>query len=88
MTTGQTMPKVTNFLIVFDHAGDGLLQAQDLGEDVEAALLAYRDAEGKFRSHRQVEVVLVAADSIETVRATHANYFDAPVVGSRYLLGI
>jgi hypothetical protein len=39
------------------------------------ALLAYRDAEEEFRHRPDVQVVLIASDSIETVKKTHGNYW-------------
>jgi hypothetical protein len=35
-----------------------------------------------------IEIVLIGSDSIETVKRTHANYFDGTVTISRYLAGI
>jgi hypothetical protein len=33
-------------------------------------------------------VVLIGSDSIETVRLTHANYFDGSVAISKYLVDL
>lgn len=35
-----------------------------------------------------LEIVLIGSDSIETVRLTHANYYDGMVTVSQYLAGI
>src|SRR5690625_3280642 len=36
----------------------------------------------------RIEVVLIGSDSLETVRRTHANYFEAKVSTSKYLAGL
>jgi hypothetical protein len=35
-----------------------------------------------------VEIVLIGSDSLETVKVTHANYFDGTVAVSKYFAGI
>ncbi len=46
--------------------------------------------EEKHRDDRHMEIVLVGADSIETVMLTHGNYFDAKAEpsASPYLAGV
>lgn len=46
------------------------------GPTLEGALEAYAAKEVEHRDDRSVEIVLIGSDSIETVRLTHANYFD------------
>lgn len=36
----------------------------------------------------RVEIVLIGSDSLETVKVTHANYFDGTVAGLKYFAGI
>lgn len=64
-----------HFLLVFDHAAAKLIDEQEF-DDVYAAMAAYERYESQFDSNDKMEVVLIGADSIETVRETHANYFD------------
>jgi hypothetical protein len=35
-----------------------------------------------------IEIVLIGSDSLETVKVTHANYFDGTVAASKYFVGI
>jgi predicted ATPase len=35
-----------------------------------------------------IEIVLIGSDSLETVKVTHANYFDGTVAASKYFIGI
>jgi hypothetical protein len=41
--------------------------------------------EEQYRGNDGVEIVLVGADSIESVMLTHGNYFDAVPSASPYL---
>lgn len=68
---------IQHFLLVYDRARDELVEQRDFGEDSEAALFAYREAERQAARDGavQLDIVLVGSDSIETVMATHGNYF-------------
>lgn len=77
-----------NFLIVYHHGGGGLLSAEGHGTNVDSALAAYAAAETRYRNQPAIEVVLIASDSLDTIRETHSNYFDQTVVSSRFLAGI
>lgn len=46
------------------------------GQDYQAALAAYNEAEELHREDRDIEVVLLGSDSIETVERTHSSYFE------------
>lgn len=65
---------INHFLLVFD-IGRQTADVRAFGEDYEAALSAYGDAEEQYRSNPQIEVVLLGADSIETLKKTHSSYF-------------
>lgn len=54
----------------------------------EEAVEAYFTMEQLHRDDANVEIVLIGSDSIETVKMTHANYFDGSVAVSKHLLGI
>jgi hypothetical protein len=79
---------IKHFLLLFDHEQGELVAEQHFGEDAAAALQAYSDLERKHADDRLIEIVLIGSDSIETVRLTHANYFDGTVAVSKYLAGI
>lgn len=82
------MSVIQHFLLVFDHQAGSLVDQKDFGQDAVSALAAYADMEAQHRDDRFIEIVLIGSDSIETVRLTHANYFDGTVAVSKYLAGI
>jgi hypothetical protein len=80
---------LVHFLLVFDHDIGELIEQNDFGADAEAAVIAYSACEENYRNRDRIEVVLIASDSIETIRSTHSNYFDGSVVhASRFLAGL
>lgn len=80
--------KIQHFLLIFDHEQGQLLNWVEFGADSDAAVAAYADSEREYQNHPRIEIVLIGSDSFETVKATHANYFDGTVVLSKYLTGI
>lgn len=80
--------KIQHFLLVFDHDKGQLVDTVEFGEDSDAAVVAYAERERLYQDSPRVEIVLIGSDSLETVRATHANYFDGTVALSKYLTGI
>ncbi|MEQ8716156.1 MAG: hypothetical protein RIE08_00970 [Acidimicrobiales bacterium] len=71
----MTRDRLIHYLIVFDHTKGGLIDL-DHFDDRDAATAAYAKAEASYRDITNIEIVLVASDSEETIRRTHANYFD------------
>lgn len=57
--------------------GEGKLLHYDefSSSEQDEAFTAYAKAEAEHRVTNDVEIVLVAADSIETIRHTHGSYF-------------
>lgn len=84
----STRSSLNHYLLVFDHAVGAL--AEDVIEftDVEEAVAAYEQAEARFEKADRVEVVLIGSDSLDTVRATHGNYFDGTAALARALVDI
>ncbi len=39
-------------------------------------MAAYSEIEGEMRERDDLDIVLVGADSLETVKRTHSSYFD------------
>lgn len=68
--------KIQHFILVFDRAQGHLLQTLDFGTKASAAINRYEDLEEEFRDSPHMDIVLVGSDSIDTVKITHANYFD------------
>jgi hypothetical protein len=56
----------------------------------EVAAAEYARLESEHRGGRDLEIVLVGADSLETAKMTHGHYFDGqtPAVASQYLTGV
>lgn len=70
------MSVIQHFLLVFDHGRDQLIQTIEFGGDSSAATSRYSELERQYRDNGAIDIVLVGSDSIETVKVTHANYFD------------
>ncbi len=66
--------EIQHFLIVYD-IETGKAAIQRFGEDYDRALAEYAEAEQELRSEPNLDIVLVGADSIETVERTHSSYF-------------
>jgi len=79
---------IKHFLIVFDHAAGRLLKVEDFGEDSDRAVAAYSAKEKELEGRGLMEIVLIGSDSLDTVKLTHANYFDGSVAISKYLVGV
>lgn len=73
-----------HFLIVFDAAHGSRIDLRQF-EDADAAVEAYALVEGEYRDRPEVQVVLVAADSLETVKHTHASLFGTDASSSDQL---
>jgi hypothetical protein len=71
-----------HYLLVYDHTQEQLIELREF-TDAEEAAAAYAELEQKHRGNSALEIVLVGADSIDTIRQTHGNYFngdsDAPI---------
>lgn len=78
------MPAVVHFLLVYD-LKEGRLRSSNSFDDPDAASLAYAAAEQEHRD--DVEIVLVGADSIETIMRTHGHYFEGSPLANRFLAG-
>ncbi len=64
-----------HFILIYDHDHHTLIHARPMGEDADKAVEAYADCERKYRNQRGIEIVLVGADSLETIQKTHSHYF-------------
>lgn len=72
------MPVLIHFLLVYSYGEQRLLENKDFTDPAEAAA-AYRAAESRYRGRSdEFEVVLVGADSLQTIMKTHGHYFSEP----------
>jgi len=79
---------VQYFLLAYDRSARHLITELSLGTDQDSASNAYSELESQHRGDENIEVVLLGSDSIETLRLTHANYFEGSRTGSRFLAGL
>jgi len=82
--------RLRHFLLVFDHDKGELIQNREF-KSPSQALTAYSATERSYTRDQNVEVVLIGADSLATVRRTHANYFPGGGVAAsvqKYLVGL
>lgn len=78
---------IVHFLLVYDRTEQKLVYEHAF-RDPQKAVRAYEEREARHRGDDNVEIVLVGADSIETVMLTHGNYFDGARSASPYLAGV
>lgn len=74
----MTRQGLVHFLLVFDHDAGRLIYEKPYTDGTEA-VAAYSEMEKEYEDRRRIEVVLVASDSLDTIRRTHGNYFDGSV---------
>jgi hypothetical protein len=67
---------LNHFLLLYDTKQQALIDALEFGENAEAAAAAYADKEKACRNRDDIEIVLLGADSLDTLRKTHPHYFD------------
>ncbi len=79
---------IQHFLLVFDHEKGRLVETRRFGTDSRAAVAAYAAKEREFQDRPSIEIVLIGSDSLETVKLTHANYFNGSPTLSKYLVGL
>jgi hypothetical protein len=67
---------IKHFLVTRDVAR-GKTIVVEFGTDYEAAQRGYQAAEQEARGRPDLDVVLLGADSLETIKRTHSSYFEA-----------
>lgn len=66
--------EIKHFLVEFDPA-TGEVKVRSLGTDYKAAQEAYAAAERDRGMETNLDVVLLSADSLATIKRTHSSYF-------------
>ncbi len=65
-----------HFLLIYDHKRQELRAQRAFGDrQRDEATQAYQNAEQECQNDPNVEIVLIGADSIETIMRTHGHYF-------------
>lgn len=65
---------INHFLVIYDVAA-ARSSVREFGTDYDAAQAAYAEVEWDTQDNQNIDVVLLSADSLETVRRTHSSYF-------------
>jgi len=63
------------FLLIYNVATQRLIRANDLGDNTTGAVSEYAACERQYRGNKDIEVVLIGSDSLETIKKTHGHYF-------------
>ncbi len=67
---------IKHFLVIYD-VSRGEAEVEEFGTDYDRAQEAYAEAERGNRDREDVDIVLLSADSLETIKRTHSSYFAA-----------
>lgn len=67
--------EIKHFLVAFDPA-TGKTEIKSFGGDYDAAQTAYAEAEQANATDERLDIVLLSADSLETIKQTHSSYFN------------
>jgi hypothetical protein len=79
------MSELRHFLLIYNSA-DESVKVEDLGHDEAAAAERYAEVEEELRTETAYEVVLIGADSLETIKTTHSHYFNGKRSVSPFLI--
>jgi len=67
--------EIKHFLVSYD-LDTGKTEIESFGTDYDAAQAAYAEAERANAEDEKLDVVLLSADSLETIKQTHSSYFN------------
>jgi hypothetical protein len=70
-----TPDDIKHFLVTFDPS-TGVVDVRPFDTDYDAAQRAYAEAEQANGIDTKLDVVLLSADSLETIKRTHSSYFN------------
>ena len=72
----MTASEIQHFLLIHDIPAR-VTGVRSFGTDYDAAQAAYAEIEAQTWDRDDLNIVLVGADSLDTVRKTHSSYFHA-----------
>lgn len=76
------------FVIVFDRPKGDILEIIEFPDsDRESALRVLFERENRYRTNNDIEVVMLGAQSFETLKRTHMRYFKGEIQKSIATLG-
>lgn len=67
--------EIEHFLVVYDPAAKQT-DVRRFGTDYDSAQTAYAEAEQANGIEAKLDIVLLSADSLETIEQTHSSYFN------------
>lgn len=67
------------FLFIYDRRADQLHELIKYGTNRCAALQAYSAVELQYLDKPWMDIVLIGAESLDTIKVTHSTYFDGGV---------
>ena len=73
-----TMTELTSYFLLVYNVSTADVRVEEYGSDGATAAAEYSLREHQYREQPEIEVVLVGADSLETVKKTHSHYFSVP----------
>lgn len=66
--------EIKHFLVIYD-PDSGAVDVRSFDTDYDAAQAAYARAEQSNGVDARLDIVLLSADSLETIKQTHSSYF-------------
>jgi hypothetical protein len=70
----MNVDEIRHFLVIYDVAAQKATVREF--DDYEAAVAAYESLEKENLGRDDLDIVLLGADSLETIKKTHSSYFD------------
>jgi hypothetical protein len=67
---------IKHFLVIYD-IDASKAEVREFGTDYDEALRAYDQSEQDARARPNIEVVLLSAESLDTIKRTHSSYFES-----------
>lgn len=67
------------FLFIYDRRADRLHELIEYGTNQSEALRAYSATELQYLHEPWMDIVLIGAESLDTIKVTHSTYFDGGV---------
>ena len=77
--------EIKHFLVTY-HLATGETEVRSFDTDYDAAQVAYAEAERANAEEEELDIVLLSADSLETIEQTHSSYFKGSARPLRELL--
>jgi hypothetical protein len=67
--------EIHHYLVIYD-IPSGKARVREFGDDYDAAIEAYNAIEREYHDREDLDIVLLGADSLDTIARTHSSYFE------------